>query len=336
MREHLVGYLLGVLDDAEHVQVRERLDDDPQLRQDLERVRSGLQPLEATKVDVDPPPDLVQRTCARVAEAARGRRRAGVRPRMAAGAGSSSRGFTPADAVVAIGVVLAASFFFFPAIANSRFQARVAACQNNLRELHVDLRQYSQNAGKGHFPFVPPEGNRSAAGIYTLLLKEAGLLEDPRIVLCPASPRAERGEDFRLPTLAEVDQAEGWRLLELRSTMGGDFAYCLGYQLADRQVVAVRDRGRDHFVLVADAPRLSPAGGNSPNHGGHGQNVLYEGGRVRFLRTRWEVSSGDDFFVNDLGQVEAGLQPSDSVVGASAVPPLRPLFPAPPALGRPE
>jgi hypothetical protein len=335
MREHLVGYLLGVLDDAEQVQVRERLDDDPQLRQDLERIRSRLQPLEATKVDVDPPPGLARRTCSHVAVAARRRRPARANPRVAVGTESASRGFTPADAVVAIGVVLAASIFFFPAIANSRFQARVAACQNNLRELHVDLRQYSQNAGQGHFPFVPPEGNRSAAGIYTLLLKDAGLLENPRIVLCPSSPRAERGDDFHLPTLAEIDQAEGWQLLELRSTMGGDYGYCLGYQLADRRLVAVRDRGRDHFVLVTDAPRLTPAGGNSPNHGGHGQNVLYEGGRVKYLRTCREAFSGDDFFVNDLGQVEAGVQPDDSVVGASAVPPIRVLFP-PPGLRLPD
>jgi hypothetical protein len=50
--------------------------------------------------------------------------------------------------------------------------------------------------------------------------------------------------------------------------------------------------------------------------------VLYEGGRVKYLTSCLEESSGDDFYLSDRGQIEAGLQPNDSVIGNSAASPL--------------
>ena len=57
-------------------------------------------------------------------------------------------------------------------------------------------------------------------------------------------------------------------------------------------------------------------------NGGHGQNVLCEGGVVKYLRTCLEEVSGDDFFLSERGWVEAGLHPNDAVIANSAAPPI--------------
>jgi hypothetical protein len=241
MREHLVGYLLGVLDDAERDQVRDHLERDPQLVRDLERIQAGLVPLEHARESWNPPPGLADRTCDRVAQLrhpvmpARGRAAAAMQPEPA-----RSR-VTAADAVVVVGVVLAASILFFPAIINSRYQARVAACQNNLRQLGVGLRLYSQDTA-GCFPFVPAEGNRAVAGIYAPILIESGCLDEPRSLLCPSSRLAERPEEYQVPSLKQIDLARGEQLRRLWQIVGGSYGYCLGYPAptAATMVVAVR------------------------------------------------------------------------------------------------
>jgi hypothetical protein len=320
MREHLVGYLLGVLDDAERDQVRDHLERDPQLVRDLERIQAELAPLEQARKDWDPPPGLADRTCDRVAQLrhpvmpARGRAAAAMQPEP-----TRSR-VTAADAVVVAGVVLAASILFFPAILNSRYQARVAACQNNLRQLGVGLRLYSLETA-GCFPFVPAEGNRAVAGIYAPILIESGCLDEPRSLLCPSSPLAEQREEYQVPSLKQIDLARGEQLRRLWQIVGGSYGYCLGYQ-DDGVVRPVRDRGRDHFVLASDMPQLLPCGANSRNHGGRGQNVLFESGRVGYLLSCLEETSRDNFFLSDRGRVEAGLHQDDSVVANSAAPPI--------------
>jgi hypothetical protein len=326
MREQLVGYLLGVLDDAERDQVRDHLERDPQLVRDLERIQVRLAPLELLREVVEPPPELADRTCDRVARLRHPATPARGRAAMAMPPEPARSRVTAADAVVVAGVVLAFSILFFPAVANSRYQARVAACQNNLRQLGVGLRLYSLDAA-GYFPFVPAEGNRAVAGVYAPILIESGCLDEPRILLCPSSPLAEHPEEYQVPSLKQVDLARGEQLRRLWQLMGGSYGYCLGCQEGGT-LRPVRDRGRDHFVLASDTPQLLPSGGNSRNHGGRGQNVLFESGRVGYLLTCLEETSRDNFFLSDRGWVEAGLHPGDSVVGNSAAPPIwRPTAP---------
>lgn len=326
MREHLVGYVLGVLDAAEHEEVEKGLDSDPQLRRDLDRIRAQLAPLESSRETFDPPPGLAERTCVLVAELAdrekplAGRAATAVRPEP-----SRSR-FTAADAVVAVGIVIAASIFFFPAIANSRFEARVAACQNNLRQLHVALRQYSSFDEHGCFPFVPAEGNRAVAGSAAATLVDGQFLNDQRSLVCPGSSLAELVENFRVPTLDEFDRARGKDLAQLQRMALGSYGFSLGIQSEDNQgnihLEPIKATGGDLLGIMADAPQLVPSDGNSDNHGRRGQNVLYVGGAVKYLVNRLDARSGDDIFASVRGIVEAGLNEEDSVIGHSAAQPI--------------
>ena len=71
-------------------------------------------------------------------------------------------------------------------------------------------------------------------------------------------------------------------------------------------------------VSPGGAPPANPAVGNSANHGGTGQNVLFLDGSVRFCPTRTVGLSGDDIYLNRVGRQAAGLDAADTVLGSSA------------------
>jgi hypothetical protein len=253
---------------------------------------------------------------------AKGPRSAG-RPRVRSAASEAcvpSGIWSAADTIVVAGVLLAVSLIFFPAIAGSRYRAQVTACGENLRNLGFALAGYSEHH-QGFFPSIPVSGNRSAAGIYAALLREALYLDDPRVVLCPGSRLAARGAEFRIPTLAELDRAQGPQLLELQRNMGGDYAYALGY-VANGGYTTPRNLVRCNFALLADVPSLHLPGRQSSNHAGRGQNVLFEDLHIEFLQSPQSEPLGDDLFRNRYGYVEAGLDERDSVLVPSNARPL--------------
>ena len=65
--------------------------------------------------------------------------------------------------------------------------------------------------------------------------------------------------------------------------MGGSYGYCIGY--VDQGVYQpTRNLGRPGFAIMADAPCEDRPGRQSDNHGGRGQNVLFEDGHVAVPR----------------------------------------------------
>lgn len=332
MREDLLGYLLNALDDAERQRVFESLQNDPQLRQELERLRGQLRPLDATNADFEPPPALAELTCDLVegyaeehplAEPAkRQKRRVGSgRFRSAEGENGSPSGlWSAADTIVMAGVLLAVSLIFFPAIAGSRYRAQITACGENLRDLGIALVGYSEQ-NQGFFPSIPVNGNQSVAGIFAVLLAEAERLEDPRVVLCPGARWGTSRADFRIPTTAELDQAHGVQLLALQQVMGGDYAYSLG-TYSNGYYRPPRNQLRESFALLADAPSLHLPGRQSGNHGGRGQSVLFGDLHIEFLETPQYEPLADDVYRNRQGFAEAARDEFDSVVGSSNARPL--------------
>lgn len=332
MREDLLGYLLNALDEPERQRIFETLQKDPELRQELETLRRDLRPLDATNRDYDPPAGMAELTCELV-EAYAERNAVGVRsePDSRRSRGWKGRfatrdacvpahGWSAADTIVAVGILLALSLIFFPAMARSRYLAQVTQCQENLRQLGIALAGYSEQHN-GFFPSIPVSGNRAVAGIYAPILLESQYLENPRIVLCPGSEFVVPEGEFRIPRLSELDQARGFRLLALQRVMGGSYGYTLG-NISDDGYRTPRNRLRQYFALLADAPSLHLPGRQSGNHGGRGQNVLFEDQHVEFLPSPRNELIGDDLFRNRYGYVEAGLDEGDSVVVPSYVSPL--------------
>ena len=329
MREDLLGYLLGALEPTEHELVEARLSEDPALQEDLQRLRQRVAPLAADRTEFEPPEGLAARTCTFVAA------RATVASRSATpvGAGSSAAGSSAAggswlapggawrlqDLLVAGGICIAACFLVFPAISHSQFNARLRACQNNLREIGTALGHYSQ-VHDGYFPLVPQQGRLAVAGIYAPMLREAELLPRNSQLICPASSLAQE-PDFTLPTLDEVRAASEALLPQLYRRMGGSYGYSLGY-VADGVYHGHRNQGRSRFALMADAPDDETAG-RSANHGASGQNVLFEDMHVDFLKSCRLVDCDDHIYMNDQGLVGAGIGPDDAVIGRS---PSRPMI----------
>jgi hypothetical protein len=299
------------------------------LQGELATLARALEPLEMAAGHIEPPVGLAERTCEFVA-----RRTMVVALAGADGfAGEDLRHSTRwsladwrlADWAVAAGIFLAATMIFFPAVSHSRYSARLAACQDNLRRIGVALAQYS-GLHKEYFPEVPAEGNLAAAGIYAPILVHDQLLTDPRVLICPGSELADQGGKFHIPTLEELSKARGEEnLASLQRSMGGSYGYHLGY-VSNGHAQPMKNLQRPTFGLMADAPRpLEAEPGSLPvapssHHGGMGQNVLFEDGHVGYLTTS-KAAGRDEIYVNDHGQVAAGLHRDDAVIAGSGTRP---------------
>lgn len=325
VREQLLGYLLGALEDGEQEALEQQLRHDAELREELAKLHQALRPLRAGKVEFTPPAGLAERTCEAVF--------APVAPPLASAAaeepvrpvphlrepvpvvGGGGGGWRWIDLAVGASILVAGFLLIFPAIVNSRFQAQITACQENLRQVGVALAQYSLHHN-GYFPPVPAEGRLAAAGVYAPTLLEGGYLTEARLVSCPAVA-AGRREPLAIPTLSQLKAMEpGESLTQVQRTMGGDYGYSLGH-MVDGVYEPTRNQSRPQFALMADTPNYGQPQFQSLNHGGRGQNVLFEDGRVAFLPTAQPNAEADDVFLNDIGYVAAGTHQNDSVVSAS-------------------
>jgi hypothetical protein len=234
--------------------------------------------------------------------------------------------WTFADMVVAAGLFLAASMLLFPAIGRSRFNAQLAACQENLRQLGVALTSYSVRHSD-QFPAVATSGNLGTAGVYATKLVDAGLVTDPANFICPASPLAAELDDFHVPTLDELRHARGPQLANLQRMMGGSYSYNMGYTKNGRYLTT-RNLRRPNFAIMADEPSATLPHFQSLNHGGFGQNMLFEDGHAGYQTSCTTKGCRDEIFVNDQNQVAAGVHLDDAVLGASSARPLLWAFPA--------
>jgi len=157
-QQHLLGYLVGALEESERARLEERLADSPELRAELARAEDLLHPLRAAPPAHRAPEGLAARTCRMVfaySEALAGRL-AEARARCAPSR-QRARAMSPAavppsstttwgwsDLVVAVGVFLAVASLIFPAIQHSRMNTRLVGCQNNLRDLGLSQAQFQQ------------------------------------------------------------------------------------------------------------------------------------------------------------------------------------------------
>jgi anti-sigma factor RsiW len=320
VRRQVLDYLLGALDDAETAAVQARLESDPVYRDALDWARGRLVRLASSRRAAAPPPGLAERTCEFLFDPAR-RLRAAFRWRSMTPPPALSHGgsrLNRTDAGVAAVIFVIAGLLVAPAIHGMRFQARLTTCQDNLRQVGRALAEYSH---KNHdlFPAVPAKGNLAAAGIYAPVLAQDGFLTGPEAVLCPDSPQAQQ-KDFRVPSLDELRGAVGQDLSRIQHEMGGSYGYCLGY--FDHGVYQpTRNLNRDYFAIMADAPTDDRPDHQSGNHGGLGQNVLFEDMHVEFCSTTRPGIGNDDIYANDDNEVAPGLHCDDSVIASSGTAP---------------
>ncbi len=179
-----------------------------------------------------------------------------------------------------------------PALAEGRFAARKAACQDHLRDLGVAMTQFASRNAQSRLPSVAPAGYQAFAGVYALRLRDAGLLNDPTQTFCPSiSPNVfwpgNQPTDSRLvnqsfstsePMLASLqtldeigreltlagetfvrDAATRIRMMQaieelryIQMTAGGHYGYTLGVREGDH-FSSPRFEGRSQFAVMSDA-----------------------------------------------------------------------------------
>ncbi len=319
MHEHLVDYLRNTLDPATRRAVEAYLRSRPDAAARVQQLRQTLAPWDDGAETVAPPPDLVYRTLARVAESRRQPLPPAPAPRPREFGTAGSRRFRPADVAVAAGVLFLVGAVAFAWLPSSRQRANDLACQNKMRALWHALEQYSDSPqNHNEFPRVEADGPRGVAGVFAPVLQDAGLLAPDTTLFCsaggdPAPPRPG------VRDLEQLYREQPDAFKSVARTLAGTYAYSLGYNDNGTLHGLRRDSG-DLLPLLADAPPATGTG-LSPNHGGRGQNVLYIGGNVRWCTERTVGVNGDDIYLNQDGMLRTGRNWGDTVLAPSGATP---------------
>lgn len=318
MKPDLVGYLWNLLEPAERRQVEEALRADPELRRELDDLRRALGFLdEARDAAPAPPPGLADRTLAFVDAA---NPSLPSLPRSAPGAafgGSGGRSWwRRLDVAVAASMALTLLGVMIPGVFALRAQSGRIECQHHLRSLGDGLSAYASQ--RGSYPDVASaNAPRPVAGLVIPMLLDAGVLSSPDLGNCPATAWATSAGPW---TMRELRWLSGERFERVAVRLLPGYAYSLGFRDDAGRVrpcdAMMEDRASPFVAVLADAPDVPASEGNSPNHQGLGQNILFLDGAVRFQTSR--TVGRDDVYLNRARQVGAGLGCADSVLGTSA------------------
>lgn len=307
MDDHFAEYLLGSLDPVTTAHVETYLEANPEAQRRVRLLEEAMAPLAEDLDTPEPPPGLVYATLARIAEHQCMLPKAPVSYNLET---VSRRGSRRADWLVAAVVLILACGLALPFFAQLLQKQQRVNCANNLRKFWVALASYADR-GEGEFPRVEQDGPRSVAGVFVPILQDAGLAFDVKLS-CPAQPSHEPWR-FSLADLERLyrDSPEEYR--RVASELSGHYAYTLGYQ-SNGVLHGLRRDSSDGLPILADR---SNEQGNSGNHDGRGQNVLYVGGHVRWATQPNVGENRDHIYVNHLHRVSAGVCRVDTVLGAS-------------------
>jgi hypothetical protein len=324
MREQLIRYLLGELDADERRDLQSRLKSSPELRAELEQLRSCFAASQEEDLFApEAPSGLAARTAGRVTggEYASGLlgARQGAELSHAGDPPSGILGWSLADLTVAGGVMLAVSMLIFPALRNSRDGTRRTVCQDHQQQLYVLVTRYAQDH-RGLFPEVGPKEN---AGIFTIRLIGSGYIgpeELAQLLVCPGAPLADKfrsGElKIQLPSAEAIRVMSHAEKARVASTSSPFFNYRLPYRVGHTYHF-IRNEHQPMSPLFSDASGDEQCNPMSPNHGGAIVQVQCADGSLRSLTSCSLPGFDPDMYHNDLGQVAAGLGPLDTVLGPS-------------------
>jgi hypothetical protein len=320
MREHLIRYLLGELDADERRDLQSRLKSSPELRAELEQLRSCF----ASRQDddlfaPDAPTGLAARTAGRVAGGDGASDTLGaVQGAPLSHAGDSPAaflGWSLADLTVAGGVMLAVSMLIFPALRNSRDGTRRVHCQDNLRQIGVLMASHVEDHGS-----IPELGANDHAGKFVICLIRGRYISSEnfaRLLVCPGAPSADKiRSTFVLPSAETIRAMSRAELAQASANASPCYNYRLPYVVAGKYTMMGKPRQQMSPVL-SDASGDEHVDPMSPNHGGQLAQVQCADGSVRILRSVTLPGLDDDMYHNDLGKVAAGLGPLDTVLAPS-------------------
>lgn len=312
--QDMLDYALGQLDPAARDRVDRELAADPTAAEAMGRLTANLTLLLDDGDDVEPPAGLRQRTMSLVAQQVH-------RKRTILDFVPTAVPFRWGDVAVAAGVLLAGVLTLLPAVHRSREQMQQAGCGYNLQQLGRALWQYGNR--HHHYPFGAESDPKAPAGTFAVMLEDSGLLNDLSVLDCPCDGLS--GSRKPLPDFKTACQLGAADSAGCKTAIGCDYAYNTGNLQPDTgRVTPIAAVQTAMIPMLADQPLLenahSVAPGNSPNHGGRGQNVLYTDLHVGWHNSRRLNPNDSDMFLNNRNQLAPGLGPADTALLPSHVP----------------
>jgi hypothetical protein len=314
--QEMIDYTFGALDEPRRAQVEVEIANDPALAGKLDRLDRNIGRLLDDGDTFEPPLDLAERTLAFVASA---------RPRR------TILDFVPvavpfrwADVAVAAGIFIAGMVTLLPAVHRSKIQTDQAVCSFNLGQLGQSLATYSTT--HGFYPYPPPDSPIPYAGIFKVMLHDEGHLWDQSVLDCPSNGPIHRPP--ALPDYNALCALQDRDPQQFRKMLTCDYAYHLGYRQPDGTgppgPIPAGAGLHARIALLADRPAHDENGailaGNSPNHAGLGQNVLFSDGHVGWHHTRALGPSDSDMYLNNLKRPEPGMNAYDAVLAPGVIP----------------
>jgi hypothetical protein len=309
----MIDYALGQLDGPARELAERELAADPGLSARAEQLNRALHRLLGDGPAPEPPEGLARRTAQFVA-AARSKRRTVL-------------DYVPvavpirwADVAVAAAIFLAGLLTLLPAVQRSREKMSQAGCTANLQQLGRALWLYGNS--HRHFPFGPEQSPEAHAGSFAAMLHDEGFLPDPSVLDCPSNGPCRAHPP--LPKFHELSELQKTDPARARDTLCWDYAYNVSYRHRSGRVEPIEAVHSPLIPLLADQPNhdggrvIRP--GNSPNHGGRGQNVLFSDLHVGWHPTRQILPVDDDMFLNADHDLAPGLREGDAVLAPTHVP----------------
>lgn len=315
----ILDYAFGQLDGPARAEFESRLATDRDASRTVEHLTRSLHTLLDDGLTYDPPTGLARRTALLVAETANRKR--------------SILDFVPvvvpfraADVAVAAGIFVAGLLTLLPAVSKSREKMDIAGCTYNLQQLGRALWQYGSR--HNHYPFGPEHNSAAPTGSFVSMLNDSGLLQDSdiRSLDCPCAGKHRERTRRSLPDFTTACKLAEQNPELATEAVRTDYAYNVGHYESSkmRQVVPVKAHLAAMVPLLADQPEhvnfRSLAPGNSPNHAGRGQNVLYTDLHVGWHNSRRLGPRDPDMYLNDEQQLAPGMDDDDNVLLPSMVP----------------
>lgn len=305
--QDLLDYHFGQLTHARQIQLEAEFAKKPELAERSQRLGDSIRNLVDDGESYDPPADLAARTLAFVDSTQHASRKIDWAPRRV--------NFRMADLAVAATIFLAGLATLVPAISRMKAQVMVTQCVDNLRRLGTVLGSYANSTG--HFPFFG--GTNGQKPEMPEMLDQAGL--DCSVMACPTKQGG-----FQLASLRDVSPLARWveqRRPDWRRGLENGYAFNVGYLESPGKPSPIPANTSEIFPLVADPPPLDSmlrlTSGNSPNHGGSGQNVLFSDLHVRWLKNR-RLPGDDDIYQNASSRRGYGLHKNDATLLPLVVP----------------
>lgn len=310
--QDMLDYSLGQLDGPVRERAEEEIAADPRLAETLDRLSRAIHQL----VDDDgeaivPPPGLARRTVLYVGERRRSRSILDFMPVKVP--------FRMADVAVAAGIFLASVLTLVPAFQRSRQRMDQDACGFNLQQLGIGLSQYA--ALHGHYPYAPSDQPNAATGTFAVTLHDSDLLHDLSTLDCPCNGKSQH--ETTLPHLDKLPKLSTESPERYRKMLHWDYAYHAGYRHPSGRPGPVPAKLSSQVPLLADQPAHHLGEileGNSPNHDGRGQNVLFTDGHVSWHETRRVTPNDVDLFLNEQRQPGPGVDVHDAALVPSICP----------------